>query len=449
MGLAFADTIVKETNATVALVDKHDRPGGHWNDAYPFVRLHQPSAFYGVSSRRLGNNAKDKSGWNKGLYELASGTEVCTYFDQVMQRQLLPTGRVQYFPMSEYLGDNRFRSLLTGATTTVTVNKKTVDATYMNVQVPSTRGPLYSVDQGVQCVALNDLPTTAAPSDGYVVIGAGKTGIDACLWLLRHGVAPGRIQWVMPRDSWYLNRRNIQPGSEFLDSTLGGQVRALEAASKAHSVTELFDLLNASGQLLRLSEDHRPTMYRCATVTEAELEVLRSIENVIRLGRVKAIGANEIVLEQGTIPTNHNTLHVDCSADGLAQRPAIPVFNGNQITLQAVRTCQQVFSSAFIGHIEHAYGADEEKNALCTPVPHPNSDTDWLRTNLITTLNGIAWAQQPKLQEWLASNRLNFGSHFNPKKNESGKELEQLGIQSAKLTLPAITKLEELLELDE
>ena len=42
MGLAFADTIISETNATVALVDKHDRPGGHWNDAYPLVRLHQP-----------------------------------------------------------------------------------------------------------------------------------------------------------------------------------------------------------------------------------------------------------------------------------------------------------------------------------------------------------------------------------------------------------------------
>ena len=448
MGLAFADVLINETNATVALVDRHDRPGGHWNDAYPFVRLHQPSAFYGVSSRRLGNNAKDKSGWNKGLFELASGSEVCTYFDQVMQRKLLPTGRVQYFPMSEYLGDNRFRSLVTGATTSVEVNKKTVDATYMNVQVPSVRGPLYSVDREAQCVALNDLPNTPAPSDGYVVIGAGKTGIDACLWLLRHGVAPGRIQWVMPRDSWYLNRENIQPGIEFLDATIGGQVRGLEAVTEAHSIKELFDLLNASGQLLRLSEDHRPTMYRCATVTEAELEVLRTIDNVVRKGRVKAITEDKIILEDGSMVTNKNTLHVDCSADGLAHRPATPVFNGDQITLQSVRTCQQVFSAALIGHIEHAYTSDEEKNALCTPVPHPNSDIDWLKSTLATTLNGIAWSQQPRLQEWLGTNRLNFGAHFAPKKNDSSNELQILGQRSAQLTLPAITKLEELLTLE-
>ena len=31
-------------------------PGGHWNDAYSFVNLHQPSAFYGVNSLPLGAN---------------------------------------------------------------------------------------------------------------------------------------------------------------------------------------------------------------------------------------------------------------------------------------------------------------------------------------------------------------------------------------------------------
>ena len=448
MGLAFADAIVAETNATVALVDKHDRPGGHWNDAYPFVRLHQPSAFYGVSSRRLGNNAKDKSGWNKGLFELASGTEVCTYFDQVMQRGLLPTGRVKYFPMCEYLGDNRFSSLVTGAVTEVTVNKKRVDATYMNVVVPSTRGPLYSVAPESQCVPLNELPRTPAPGEGYVVIGAGKTGIDACLWLLRHGVASGRIRWVMPRDSWYLNRRNIQPGKEFLDSTLGGQMRGLQAASEASSVPDLFDALNESGQLLRLSEEHRPTMYRCATVTEAELEKLRTIDNVIRLGRVKEITSSEIILEQGRIETNQNTLHVDCSADGLAQRPAVPVFAGDQITLQAVRTCQQVFSAAFIGHLEAAYESDDEKNALSAPVPHPNTDIDWLHSTLATTLNGLAWAQKPELQEWLSQNRLNFGAHFTDK-NGPSDELQALAVRNQALTLPAITRIEELLALSE
>ena len=56
MGMAFTDVLMTESEATVVMVDQHHRPGGHWNDAYPFVRLHQPSAFYGVNSRKLGND---------------------------------------------------------------------------------------------------------------------------------------------------------------------------------------------------------------------------------------------------------------------------------------------------------------------------------------------------------------------------------------------------------
>ena len=47
------------SDATIAIVDRYHRPGGHWNVAYPFVRLHQPSSFYGVNSRVLGTEAID------------------------------------------------------------------------------------------------------------------------------------------------------------------------------------------------------------------------------------------------------------------------------------------------------------------------------------------------------------------------------------------------------
>jgi len=39
MGMAFADTLLAETSATVILVDRFAKPGGHWNSAYPFVIL--------------------------------------------------------------------------------------------------------------------------------------------------------------------------------------------------------------------------------------------------------------------------------------------------------------------------------------------------------------------------------------------------------------------------
>ena len=124
VGMAFADTLLTETDVTIIIVDQHQKPGGHWNVAYPFVTLHQPSAFYGVNSLELSKGRKDKVGLNKGLSELASGAEVCAYFDDVMRHKFLPSGRVQYFPMCDFLGDGKFVSQLTGKAFVVQVNKK-------------------------------------------------------------------------------------------------------------------------------------------------------------------------------------------------------------------------------------------------------------------------------------------------------------------------------------
>ncbi len=109
VGLAFADTLLDETDAHITLVDRHGKPGGHWNDAYSFVALHQPSAFYGVNSMPLGADRIDTVGVNKGYYELASGPEVSGYFDRVMNQKLLPSGRVSYHPMCDYHGGRPLR----------------------------------------------------------------------------------------------------------------------------------------------------------------------------------------------------------------------------------------------------------------------------------------------------------------------------------------------------
>ena len=81
VAMSFVDTMLDESDASFVIVDNHHAPGGHWNDAYPFVRLHQPSHFYGVASTALGNKQKDTVGSNAGYYELASGAEVQSYFE--------------------------------------------------------------------------------------------------------------------------------------------------------------------------------------------------------------------------------------------------------------------------------------------------------------------------------------------------------------------------------
>jgi cation diffusion facilitator CzcD-associated flavoprotein CzcO len=53
-GMAITGELLEHSSATVTIVDRRHAPGGHWLDAYPYVRLHQPSAFYGVSTFRSG-----------------------------------------------------------------------------------------------------------------------------------------------------------------------------------------------------------------------------------------------------------------------------------------------------------------------------------------------------------------------------------------------------------
>ena len=174
VGMAFADVLLAETDANIIIVDKHHKPGGHWNDAYSFVTLHQPSSFYGVSSRELSNGTVDQVGLNKGLAELASGAEVMSYFDQVMKHTFLPSGRVKYFPMCEYQGDGKFSSILTKQPYQVTINKKVIDGTYFQTSVPSTHTPNFSIAEGVEFAPLNELPSLIEPRDGYVIVGGAK-----------------------------------------------------------------------------------------------------------------------------------------------------------------------------------------------------------------------------------------------------------------------------------
>ncbi|WP_025737556.1 hypothetical protein [Mycobacterium genavense] len=413
MGMAFLDTLVSETSeteASVVVVDRNDAPGGHWTAAYPFVRLHQPSAFYGVNSVRLGRDTIDAVGWNKGLYELATGGEVCAYYDHVMRQQLVPTGRVRYFPMSEYLGAGRFVTLA-GDEYTVDVARRIVDATYMRVMVPAMRPPPYRLAPGIACLAPNGLPGRGA-HDRYVVVGAGKTGIDACLWLLGHGVAPERLTWIMPRDSWLLDRAAMQPGSTFADRIKAGFIAQLRAIRDATSPDDLFARLEDAGTLLRIDPAVRPTMYRCATVTRAELDQLRRIGDVVRKGHLLAVEDDKMVLEGGDVTVDGRPLYIDCTADGAEKRPATPIFEPGRITLQSVRGCQQIFSASLIAHVEAAYPDDATRNRLCVPLPHPDTDLDWLRVARADYGNQLRWFDDLELTAWLAASRLDLFGHL-------------------------------------
>lgn len=441
-GMAFADTILNESDKTIILVDKEDKPGGHWNHAYSFVTLHQPSSFYGVSSKELSRGVKDEVGLNKGLNELASGAEVLAYFDELMRESFLPSGKVHYFPKCEYLGDGLVRSILTGQTFNVEV-KKIVDSTYYKTSIPATHTPAFSIDDSVNFMPPNNLPKLQSEIKGVTIIGGGKTGIDTCLWLLERGVSADNIRWIMPRDAWFIDRKNTQPTKEFFVDTIGAQASQMEAIANSSSMDDMFLKLEQSGVFLRLDENVWPKMFHGATISKMELEALRKIKHIIRLGRVSAVEACKIVLAEGEIPLPENEIVVDCTASAITNLAISQVFSDNTITLQTVRSYQPVFSASFIAHIDLNYDDIKKKNNLCKVVPLPNHDYDWVELTYRNMMNQFFWSKEPGLKKWLQSNRLDgfmamvAGVKF--------YEFGHLGIlnRMRKAAKPAIAKLKE------
>lgn len=441
-GLAFADTLITETDAHVTIVDRRGKPGGHWNDAYPFVTLHQPSSFYGVASLEMGSGLKDPVGLNRGLYELASGPEVCGYYDRVMNHRLLASGRVSYRPMSKHLGGGELESLLSGVRTQLTVRRRIVDATWFSPTIPSTHARGFEVGEGARVVPPNSLPGLWHGSQGgavprrFVVLGAGKTAMDTCVWLLQSGAEPDAITWVMPRDAWVTNRLTTQNAPEFFKEAIGSQADQMEAMAQASSAEDLFLRLEACGAMLRIDRERLPTMFHFATLSQAEVEVLRRIRRVVRLGRARSVAIDHMVLEQGRVEVEPGTLYIDCTASAVAFRPAEPVFQPGRIVIQLLRAPLVAFSAALTACIEAHHGDDALKNRLCAPVPFPHVAADYPRTVAVAMANQLQWNQDEALRQWIRRCRLDAFGRLTASADKQDAE-QQAILARLKASVPA------------
>jgi hypothetical protein len=408
--MAFADALIARSESDVVMVERRHAPAGHWNDAYSFVRLHQPSSNYGVDSRVLGTDSIDTSGPNAGFYDRATGVEICDYYQNVMEEQLLPSGRVRFFAMCEYngnaSGEHTFTSRLTGKTTSVRVRRKVVDGTYLEMEIPATHTPSFTVDADAHLIPVGDLIELVNAPEGYTVLGSGKTAMDACSWLLDNGVDPERIRWVRPRDGWTFDRASWQPG-DLVVSTFEILSFGVEALAEAESLTDLLHRLEACGHLMRLDPTVEPTMFRGATLSKAERESLGQISRVVRNGRVLHLGADRIELDGGTIPTSRSEVHVDCTAYGVGAATPRPIFEPGRITLQSLMGGYTSFNSALIGFIESARDDDAEKNRLCPPVAPPSRAIDWISTMCGGFRSFALQAAEPDIAAWLNDSRLN------------------------------------------
>lgn len=435
LGMAFTDALIDHSDARVALVDRRYGTGGHWLEAYPFVRLHQASALYGVPSTRLGGGRLQHRGPETGLQERATQPEISAYYARMLDR-MLESGRVELHLNSEYVGGRTVVSLISGERFEAPERCRIVDARYLAPDIPAEVPPPFAVAEGARVAPVNALARLEEAPSQYVVVGSGKTATDACIWLLSRGVDPDAIVWVRPRDPWMFNRAVVQPDPSIF---LGMAADVMQAAEAASSLADLFLRLEDAGVMLRIDRTVLPTMAKTPTLATWELEALRTLEHVVRRGHLVGVDRGALVFGDGTVPVADDALVVHCAADGLKHPPLVPVWRPEAITLQPIRAGFPCFGAALAGYVEATRAEDDEKNRLCPPTPYPDSMAAWARMTVLGTRAASSFSAEPDIREW--SDRVALNPARIPPGYPASPALDDARERLARHTSPGLARL--------
>lgn len=439
MGMAFTDALADHAAVRVALIDRRHSIGGHWLEAYPFVRLHQASAFYGVASTLLGGGQLQQRGPEEGLQERASQAEICAYYARMLDR-MVESDKVEFFPNSEYVGDRTVVSRISGQRFEVPESCRIVDAHYLAPSIPAEKPPPFGVAEDVRVVPVNDLARLEEAPSQYVVVGSGKTATDACIWLLSRGVDPDAICWVRPREPWMMNRAVVQPDPAIF---LGMAADTMQAAGDATSVPDLFLRLEDAGIMLRIDRTVMPTMAKAPTLALWELEHLRALENVVRRGHIETVDRGKLTFADGSVAIADDAVVVHCAADGLKYPPLVPVWRPETITLQTIRAGFPCFGAALVGYVEATRQDDDEKNRLCPPTPYGNSMAEWAAMNVLGTRAAMSFSAEPDIKEW--SNQVALNPARIPIGHAGSTAVDDALERLATYTGPGLARLAELM----
>ena len=321
----------------------------------------------------------------------------------------------------------------------VDVRRRVVDATYLSPTIPATTPPPFAVADGVPVAAINELARLTVAPSSYVIVGSGKTATDGIVWLLANGVAPDRITWVRPRDPWMLNRAVVQPDPVV---GLGLVADTMEAAASAESLDDLVLRLEAAGVMLRIDTGILPAMAKTPTLATWELDLLRTIEHVVRLGHIRQVARREMVLDRGSVALAPDALVVHCAASGLQYPPLVPLWGPDKIRIQMIRAGFPCFCAALAGYVEATRDDDRERNRLCLPNTLPDSPASWARMLVRGTLAARTYGAEPDIAAWAN------GCALNPVRIEAAQRddpaVQAVAARLADHAEPGLTRMAEL-----
>jgi hypothetical protein len=287
----------------------------------------------------------------------------------------------------------------------VAVRRRVVDASVLSPTIPATTPPPFGVAaQDDDVIAVNELARRDDAPESFVIVGSGKTATDGIIWLLANGVSTDRIMWVRPRDPWMLNRAAVQPDPAV---AVGLAAETMAAAAEAESLDDMFLRLEATGVMLRVDRNVTPTMAKTPTLATWELDLLRGVGNVVRLGHVKHVTRREIAFEHGSVPRPPGSVVVHCAASGLQYPPLVPIWSPDAIRLFTIRAGFPCFNAALAGYVEATRDDDRDRNRICPSNTLPDTTATWATMQLRGTLATRAYNAEPDIATWANSCELN------------------------------------------
>jgi hypothetical protein len=161
--------------------------------------------------------------------------------------------------------------------------------------------------------------------------------------------------------------------------------------------------------MLRIDRTVTPTMAKTPTLARWELDRLRAIEDVVRLGHLRRVEATRLVLTEGEHAVAKDAVVVHCAAPGLQYRQLVPIWGQEEITLQPIRAGFPCFSAALAGYVEATIDDDTDKNILCPPTPYSDTPTDWARMQVLGYQASASFMSHPDIRSWAGTVPLNPG----------------------------------------
>ena len=287
----------------------------------------------------------------------------------------------------------------------------------------------------------------------FVVLGAGKTGIDCVVYLQRAmNIQPADIAWVISRDVWMVS------SSAKADPNTWARCLA-ENGNDADAVALS---LEAKGLLVRLDKNFLPSRFRFPVIPPDELQLARNVTTVIRRGRVTSIhrSSSNVVVEFGAGYPSWNAfapiqscifVHATSPGPFNGLDPNTPVFNSpKMMTLQLLLMGPRTFSMSLLAKLEVArrdkslyldflqdlvHGEESTENEILNATIRPLAPSAPYRP-IVTLATVLAILDRDPLVtiEWMKKNRLCFLS-IPGSKTMSCEDIRMLQIRGESLGL--------------